>query len=196
MTEHTEELTAACGRLNRASIQISNTYQSAVRQLEELEQALPRLIASIALEETDAGKLDEVRQEISRLRIITKEPYPQAIKIIDAKKKLISEQIDKAVGYQAAIDQERAYREHFNHCLETHSRTNGDWQRLRGAAQHWHLKDINLLDSLHYEFDNKGYHYLPGSPTFAEFAASKGLPLYNLDVTFENITQPKERQTQ
>jgi chromosome segregation ATPase len=188
-----EQLTANRDRLSASISGIENEYQTAVNYLEELEQKLPALIASAALLESDGNELKTTRQEIDRLRSFAKEPYREAINIIGARIKSISEQINKTIGEQAAIDQELRFRQLFNNCLETHSRKSTDLDPLRNSAQHWHRKDIDLLDSLHYEFDNKGYHNLPNSPTFVEFASSKGLPLYNLDVTFENITRPKER---
>jgi hypothetical protein len=189
MSQHMKQLIANRDCLTTAINRITNIYQTAGNRLEELEHSLPDLIAAIALEETDASKLEESREEISRLRLITKEPYQKAIKGIDTRRKTISEQIEKAVSEQAAIDRELSYREHFNHCLKTHSRTNADWERLRGDAQHWHRKDIDLLDRIHYEFDN--IRHLPDLPAFIDYAASNGLPLYNLDVTIKNITQPK-----
>lgn len=193
MTPHMEQLTARRDRMTAAINRITNEYQAAANRLEELERSLPDLIACIALEETDASKLEEVREEIGRLRAISKEPYLQAIKSIDVSRKLISEQTSKAVGNQAAIDHERSYREFFNHVLDTHSRRADDWERLKNTASYWHRKDVEQLDSLHYEYENKGYHHQPNSPTFVEYAASKGLSLYKLDVTFENITKPNER---
>lgn len=192
MTQHMEQLSARRNRLTAAISRITNEYQTAANRLEELEQGLPDLITAIALEETDASVLETTRQEISRLRNTTKEPYQKAIKAIETRKKSISEQIDRGISIQAAIDRERSYREFFNHVLEAHSRRVDDWERLKNTASHWHRKDVDQLDRLHYEYENKDYHHQPDSPTFAEFAASKGLPLYNLDVTFENITQPKE----
>jgi hypothetical protein len=187
-----EQLTATRNRLTTAVSRITNEYQTAANHLEELERSLPDLIAAIALEETDASKLDDARQEISRLRIITKEPYPQAIRIINASRNLISEQVGKIVSEQAAIDRERTFRELFNHCLETHSRSANDWELLKNSASHYHLRDVDQLDRIHYEYDNARHLFQPDySPTFIEYAASKGLPLYNLDVTIDTITQPK-----
>lgn len=188
-----EQLTARLGHMAAAINRITNEYQTAASRLDELEAALPGLIAAIALKETGPGQMEETRQEISRLRLVVKEPYQKAIEIIRISQKQVLEQISKINQQQAAIDQERAFREFFNHCLETRSRTNTDWDLLRGGAQHYHRNDIELLDSLHYEFERNRFHYQPGSPTFVKFADSKGLPLYNLDVTYENMTQPKAR---
>lgn len=193
MTQHTEQLTANRDRLTAAINRITSEHQAATNRLEQLEQWLPDLIAAVALEEASRNTLEMTRQEISRLQAIVKEPYQQAIKNIETSRKQISEQISKALADQAAIEQERSFREFFNHCLETHSRRADDWERLRDTASHWHRNDVDQLDSLHYEYDNKGYHQQPDSPSFTEFTASKGLPLYNLDVTIDNITRPQER---
>lgn len=191
MTATMQQLTAERDRLSAARRSIANQYQAAANGLAEMQRNLPGLIAAVALGETDKSRLEATRAEISRLRELTKEPYPQAISLIEKQMTPISEQMSKAISGQAAIDQERAFRVHFNYCLTNRSRKNTDLEVLHNTAQHWHRKDVDSLDSLHYEFERAGFHYQPGSPTFVEFAASKGLPLYNLDVTSENITQPK-----
>ncbi len=192
MTPHIEQLTTEQSRLFTAINRISNQYQTAINRLEELEASLPGLIATVALGEADISKLEAAQQEIGQLRVLSKDPYREAIGIIETRRTTISGQITKEMGDQAAVDRERLFRKLYNRCMETHSRTPADWALLRNTQEHWHRQDVDQLDRLHYEFDNKGYHYQPDSPTFAEYCASKGLALYNLDVTIENIIQPKE----
>lgn len=191
MTPHVEQLTDEQNRLFTVVNRINNEYQTAAGRLEELEDSLPGLIAAVALGETDNSKLEAARQEISQLRPLSKEPYREAISSIEARRTTISGQLSKVIGDQAAVERERTFRELFNRVMETHSRTTDDMELLRNTAQHWHRKDLEQVDSLHYEFERNGYHYQPGSPTFVEFCASKGLPLYNLDVIIENVTQPR-----
>ncbi len=191
-----EQLTTKQHLLRSAINSIRNTYQSYVTRLEELKNSLPPLLAATTLGEADGTELESVRHEIHRLQCLIEEPYLEAITIIKNRLQPITQQVNTHLRNDDTIQRERYFRELFNHFMETSSHSSYDWEKLQAASSLWHRRDIESLDQLLHDYENQGLHYLPGSPSFVDFASTHGLRPYNLDVTMENITNPRPEQVE
>lgn len=192
MTPSIEQLISDRDNLSTAINRIRNEHQAATNCLEELEASLPGLIASVVTGKADTAELEAMRHEILKLQMVTKEPYRTAIEIIEVSRKAVSEQIRTLMNDQDAVNREKTFRCFFNYCLETHTRKASDWERLKNDSSHWHKRDIDQLDRLHYEYENKKHLFIQDKPTFIEFAENTGFGPYNLDVTIDNITRPRK----
>lgn len=95
--------------LTRARARLSEEFNKTSRRLEEIKAALPELMASTALGEAPAGKLETLKAELKNLREDAQDPAQEAVKIIDARVMRAREKISAINQQISALEHKQRY---------------------------------------------------------------------------------------